>query len=77
MTVNDTLRNIFTDKQTGLIGLPYEALSGGIAGLSQVVATNPYELIKVRLQTQTGLPAAERKTGKNKQKFISKMEKYS
>jgi len=45
-------RFLFTDKKTGEIKLIHEATSGALAGLSQVVATNPYELVKVRLQTQ-------------------------
>jgi len=52
LTVNDTLRALFTDKKTGEIGLVYEGLAGGMAGFSQVIVTNPYELVKVRLQTQ-------------------------
>jgi len=54
LTVNDALRALFTDKKTGEIGLFYEGLAGGMAGFSQVIVTNPYELVKVRLQTQTG-----------------------
>lgn len=61
--MNDTLRYIYTDKQTGHIALYHEAFAGGVAGLSQVVATNPYELVKVRLQTQSGLEPAARKSG--------------
>jgi len=60
LTMNDSMRYYFTDKKTGDIPLWAEGLSGGCAGLSQVVVTNPYELVKVRLQTQTKGP--ERKT---------------
>jgi len=30
-----------------------EGLAGSLAGFSQVVVTNPYEIVKVRLQTQS------------------------
>jgi len=51
LTVNDFLRYYFTNKETGEIKIYHEALAGSTAGLSQVVVTNPYELVKVRLQT--------------------------
>jgi len=53
LTVNDFLRYYFTNKQTGEIKVYHEALAGSCAGLTQVVVTNPYELIKVRLQTSS------------------------
>jgi len=52
LTCNDFLRHHFTNKETGEIKVIHEAISGSCAGLSQVVATNPYEIVKVRLQTQ-------------------------
>jgi len=52
LTINDALRYMFTDKDTGNIKLVYEVIAGSVAGFSQVVATNPYEIVKVRLQTQ-------------------------
>lgn len=63
--MNDFIRYNFTDKNTGYIPLKYEALAGGVAGLSQVAITNPYELVKVRLQTQnSNIPdPAQRKNG--------------
>eukprot|EP01100_Stratorugosa_tubuloviscum_P000785 TRINITY_DN1179_c0_g2_i1.p1 TRINITY_DN1179_c0_g2~~TRINITY_DN1179_c0_g2_i1.p1 ORF type:complete len:288 (-),score=121.96 TRINITY_DN1179_c0_g2_i1:181-1044(-) len=54
LTVNDTLRLIFANKQNGKLHLWQEALAGAIAGTSQVVITGPYELVKVRLQTEGG-----------------------
>ncbi|KAI1352532.1 mitochondrial carrier domain-containing protein [Xylaria sp. FL0043] len=52
LTVNDIVRNFFTDKKSGHIGLPYEILAGGTAGACQVVFTNPLEIVKIRLQVQ-------------------------
>lgn len=37
LTVNDLVRNFFTDKQSGKISYPYELLAGGSAGACQVV----------------------------------------
>eukprot|EP01114_Cavostelium_apophysatum_P022698 TRINITY_DN8300_c0_g1_i1.p1 TRINITY_DN8300_c0_g1~~TRINITY_DN8300_c0_g1_i1.p1 ORF type:complete len:301 (+),score=60.32 TRINITY_DN8300_c0_g1_i1:143-1045(+) len=51
LTVNDFLRYTFTNKETGEIKVYHEAIAGSAAGFSQVVVTNPYELVKVRLQT--------------------------
>ncbi|PRP79405.1 hypothetical protein PROFUN_05294 [Planoprotostelium fungivorum] len=62
LTINDYIRYASTDKKTGKIKLQYEVLAGMAAGLSQVVATNPYEIVKVRLQTQA-LEGAGRKSG--------------
>ncbi|KAH8664005.1 mitochondrial carrier domain-containing protein [Xylariales sp. PMI_506] len=52
LTVNDLVRNAFTDKKTGSIKLGYEILAGGTAGACQVVFTNPLEIVKIRLQVQ-------------------------
>lgn len=38
LTVNDLVRGIFTDKQSGKIWWPYELLAGGTAGGCQVVS---------------------------------------
>jgi len=53
LTANDFLRNRFTDKKTGEIRVIHEAIAGSVAGFSQVIVTNPYELVKIRLQTAT------------------------
>jgi len=52
LTVNDVVRYKFTDLDTGHISIISEVIAGSCAGFSQVVATAPYELVKVRLQTQ-------------------------
>lgn len=50
LTVNDFLRSTFRDKTTGTVPLPFEIVSGGCAGASQVIFTNPIEIVKIRLQ---------------------------
>jgi solute carrier family 25 (mitochondrial aspartate/glutamate transporter), member 12/13 len=66
LTVNDLLRNLF-----GRIGaedkihLPLEVLAGGGAGASQVLFTNPLEIVKIRLQMQGQLRAVERRAAMN------------
>ena len=52
LTVNDLLRGIFGDKESGNIYFPLEMVAGGGAGASQVVFTNPLEIVKIRLQVQ-------------------------
>ncbi|KAJ1742018.1 mitochondrial aspartate-glutamate transporter agc1 [Coemansia sp. RSA 990] len=52
LTVNDFVRARLTNKQTGAITLPGELLAGAMAGASQVVFTNPLEIVKIRLQIQ-------------------------
>ncbi|KAH6636786.1 mitochondrial carrier domain-containing protein [Chaetomium tenue] len=51
LTVNDLVRNWFTDKQ-GQIWWGSEVFAGGAAGGCQVVFTNPLEIVKIRLQVQ-------------------------
>ncbi|KAK4041814.1 mitochondrial carrier domain-containing protein [Parachaetomium inaequale] len=51
LTVNDLVRNWFTDKQ-GQIWWGSEVFAGGSAGACQVVFTNPLEIVKIRLQVQ-------------------------
>mmetsp|Transcript_11156 Transcript_11156/g.23517 ORF Transcript_11156/g.23517 Transcript_11156/m.23517 type:complete len:327 (+) Transcript_11156:559-1539(+) len=48
--VNDFMRGCITS-QVGCLPLGGEVVAGGLAGLCQVVATNPLEVIKVRIQT--------------------------
>jgi len=60
LTMNDLLRYSFTDDK-GNIKLIHEGLSGAMAGACQVVVTTPYELVKVRLQTQ-GISGHARKS---------------
>ncbi|TSK42098.1 Calcium-binding mitochondrial carrier protein Aralar1 [Bagarius yarrelli] len=47
--VNDFVRDKFSDKD-GSLALPAEILAGGCAGASQVIFTNPLEIVKIRLQ---------------------------
>uniref|UniRef100_A0A673CS85 Calcium-binding mitochondrial carrier protein Aralar1-like n=1 Tax=Sphaeramia orbicularis TaxID=375764 RepID=A0A673CS85_9TELE len=49
LTVNDFVRDKFTDKDNN-IALLAEILAGGCAGGSQVIFTNPLEIVKIRLQ---------------------------
>ncbi|TIA91112.1 hypothetical protein E3P99_01283 [Wallemia hederae] len=52
LTVNDAVRHLAQNRETGKISLPWEILAGGAAGGSQVVFTNPLEIVKIRLQIQ-------------------------
>lgn len=58
LTVNDLLRKLFSTNNSGEIHLPMEILAGGGAGASQVIFTNPLEIVKIRLQTQGELAKA-------------------
>uniref|UniRef100_A0A674NEG0 Solute carrier family 25 member 12 n=1 Tax=Takifugu rubripes TaxID=31033 RepID=A0A674NEG0_TAKRU len=49
LTMNDFVRDKFTTVD-GTIVLPAEILAGGCAGASQVIFTNPLEIVKIRLQ---------------------------
>jgi len=62
LTSNDFFRYKFTNKQTGEIKPWQEMASGAMAGFLQVVITNPYELVKVRLQTQSLVEGHQRKS---------------
>jgi len=52
LTVNDLLRSLFRDESKGKIYFPLEVLAGCGAGASQVIFTNPIEIVKIRLQIQ-------------------------
>ncbi|KAJ3205335.1 mitochondrial aspartate-glutamate transporter agc1, partial [Dinochytrium kinnereticum] len=52
LTMNDLIRGKLKDKETGKTPLYGEILAGSIAGASQVVFTNPLEIVKIRLQVQ-------------------------
>ncbi|KAF9486576.1 mitochondrial inner membrane protein [Pholiota conissans] len=52
LTVNDLVRGRAMDPETGRIKLGWELVAGGLAGGSQVVFTNPLEIVKIRLQVQ-------------------------
>ncbi|KAF4794283.1 Calcium-binding carrier protein [Turdus rufiventris] len=49
LTVNDFVRDKFRSKD-GSVPLAAEILAGGCAGGSQVIFTNPLEIVKIRLQ---------------------------
>jgi solute carrier family 25 aspartate/glutamate transporter 12/13 len=51
LTMNDLMRGLLTQKD-GSISLAAECISGGFAGGSQVIFTNPLEIVKIRLQVQ-------------------------
>ncbi|KAH9486248.1 Calcium-binding mitochondrial carrier protein [Psilocybe cubensis] len=52
LTVNDLVRSRAMDPETGRIAVGWELVAGGLAGGSQVVFTNPLEIVKIRLQVQ-------------------------
>ncbi|KAI8992444.1 mitochondrial carrier domain-containing protein [Pilobolus umbonatus] len=52
LTVNDFVRSHFNKVENGEIKFWQEMIAGGSAGASQVVFTNPLEIVKIRLQTQ-------------------------
>jgi len=58
LAVNDQCREYF-EEADGSIKLQYEILSGATAGFMQVAATNPMEIVKLRLQLQSQVPAKE------------------
>jgi solute carrier family 25 aspartate/glutamate transporter 12/13 len=49
LTVNDFVRDKFMDKN-GNLPMYGEIMSGACAGASQVIFTNPLEIVKIRLQ---------------------------
>jgi len=58
------LRQAFTNPDKGEIYFPLEILSGAGAGASQVVVTNPLEVVKIRLQMQGETETMLRAAGK-------------
>lgn len=52
LTMNDLIRGKTRDPDTATIKLYWEIVAGGTAGASQVVFTNPLEIVKIRLQMQ-------------------------
>ena len=59
LTVNDFVRDKLMDKN-GNLPLIGEILSGGCAGASQVVFTNPLEIVKIRLQVAGEIAGAQK-----------------
>ena len=62
LTMNDYVRNRATDDD-GNITLPWEIIAGCTAGGSQVVFTNPLEIVKIRLQGSFSIYSAPRFVG--------------
>lgn len=52
LTMNDLMRSLLRNEHDGEISLLAECASGGTAGASQVIFTNPLEIVKIRLQVQ-------------------------
>jgi solute carrier family 25 aspartate/glutamate transporter 12/13 len=61
LAANEFLRERF-ERDDGSIELKYEVLAGGGAGFCQVIATNPMEITKIRMQMQATLPVEQRRT---------------
>ncbi|VEL07133.1 unnamed protein product [Protopolystoma xenopodis] len=59
LTVNDLVKDIFTNYE-GEIPLWAEILAGGTAGGSQVIFTNPLEIVKIRLQVAGEIASTKR-----------------
>lgn len=51
LAMNDLVRGLLKD-DVGKLSLPAEYIAGGCAGASQVIFTNPLEIVKIRLQVQ-------------------------
>jgi len=50
LTTNDFVRGKLRDEKTGSLSLLSEVFAGGCGGASQVLFTNPLEIVKIRLQ---------------------------
>lgn len=61
LAVNEFIRERL-ENEDGSTPLQYEILAGGGAGVCQVIATNPMEMVKIRMQMQAMLPELERKS---------------
>jgi len=61
LATNEFIREIF-EEDDGSIALQHEVLAGAGAGFFQIIATNPMEITKIRMQMQALLPVAERQT---------------
>lgn len=58
LTVNDLVRDKLTDN--GTLPLYGEVISGACAGFSQVIFTNPLEIVKIRLQVAGEIASGEK-----------------
>jgi len=54
LTVNDYLKRALRSSGEKELPLNKEMLAGVLTGFVQVSITNPYEIVKIRLQMQTG-----------------------
>jgi solute carrier family 25 aspartate/glutamate transporter 12/13 len=61
LAANEMFRE-YLENEDGSISVFNEILAGGGAGICQVVATNPMEITKIRMQMQATLPLAERQS---------------
>ena len=61
LAVNEALREHF-QQLDGTIALHHEVLSGAGAGTMQCLATNPMEMVKIRMQMQALVPLSQRKS---------------
>ena len=61
LAANDLFREKLT-LANGELPLPRQMLAGASAGFCQVIATNPMEIVKLRMQLQNLKPVAERLT---------------
>jgi len=63
LAANETFREFFTSLNAdGKIKIYQEMLSGAGAGFCQVIATNPMELVKIRMQLEGNRPVAEQRS---------------
>ena len=63
LAANETFREFFTARNgNGKIKVHQEMLSGAGAGFCQVIATNPMELVKIRMQLESDRPPADRRS---------------
>ncbi len=52
LAMNDLMRSLLRNPNDGTLTVVSEAIAGGCAGASQVIFTNPLEIVKIRLQVQ-------------------------
>lgn len=64
LTVNDLVRDKF-NQYNGSLPLWGEVLAGGMAGMCQVIFTNPMEIVKIRMQVagEVGAPSKRQSIG--------------
>lgn len=61
LSANEVLRE-YLERSDGSISLQNEIIAGAGAGFFQVIATNPMEITKIRMQMQALLPIEQRQT---------------